>query len=71
MPCYCSCHLPLTLQADEIERILCKKFMNFIMQRAEHFFILRRKPVEVCVYVCVSVCLSMCTLVGMYASSVI
>ena len=33
-------------QADEIERILCKKFMNFMMQRAEHFFILRRKPVE-------------------------
>ena len=37
----------LLLQADEIEKILCKKFMRFMMQRAEHFFILRRKPVEV------------------------
>ena len=36
-------------QADEIEKILCKKFMRFMMQRAEHFFILRRKPVEVSV----------------------
>lgn len=35
-------------QADEIEKILCKKFMRFMMMRAEHFFILRRKPVEVC-----------------------
>ena len=35
------------LQADEIEKILCKKFMRFMMQRAEHFFILRRKPIEV------------------------
>jgi len=34
-------------QADEIEKILCKKFMRFMMMRAEHFFILRRKPVEV------------------------
>lgn len=33
-------------QADEIEKILCKKFMSFMMQRAEHFFILRRKPVQ-------------------------
>ncbi|KJE91801.1 ARP2/3 complex subunit ARPC4 [Capsaspora owczarzaki ATCC 30864] len=33
-------------QADEIEKILCKKFMSFIMMRAENFFILRRKPVE-------------------------
>lgn len=33
-------------QADEIEKILCKKFMRFMMQRAEHFFILRRKPIE-------------------------
>ena len=37
-------------QADEIEKILCKKFMRFMMMRAEHFFILRRKPVEVCVF---------------------
>nr|XP_033782497.1 uncharacterized protein LOC117351380 [Geotrypetes seraphini] len=33
-------------QADEIERILCHKFMRFMMMRAENFFILRRKPVE-------------------------
>lgn len=34
-------------QADEIERILCHKFTRFLMMRAEHFYILRRKPVEV------------------------
>uniref|UniRef100_K7F480 Actin-related protein 2/3 complex subunit 4 n=1 Tax=Pelodiscus sinensis TaxID=13735 RepID=K7F480_PELSI len=34
------------LQADEIEKILCHKFMRFMMMRAENFFILRRKPVE-------------------------
>ncbi|XP_067934111.1 actin-related protein 2/3 complex subunit 4-like [Watersipora subatra] len=33
-------------QADDIERILCHKFTNFMMQRAENFTILRRKPVE-------------------------
>jgi len=31
-------------QADEIEQILCQKFMRFMMMRAENFFILRRKP---------------------------
>ncbi|NXK59118.1 ARPC4 protein, partial [Sylvietta virens] len=35
-----------SLQADEIEKILCHKFMRFMMMRAENFFILRRKPVE-------------------------
>lgn len=34
-------------QSDEIEKILCHKFANFMMQRAENFYILRRKPVEV------------------------
>lgn len=34
-------------QADEIERILCKKFTRFMTMRAENFVILRRKPVEV------------------------
>lgn len=34
-------------QADEIEKILCKKFMRFLMMRAESFFILRRRPIEV------------------------
>ncbi|KAG2132437.1 uncharacterized protein EDB93DRAFT_905873 [Suillus bovinus] len=32
-------------QADEIERILCHKFTRFLMQRAESFVVLRRKPV--------------------------
>ena len=34
-------------QADDIEHILTHKFMRFMMMRAENFFILRRKPVEV------------------------
>ena len=33
-------------QADEIEEILCHKFSRFLMQRAEQFVIMRRKPVE-------------------------
>lgn len=32
-------------QADEVERILTKKFMRFLSQRAESFVILRRKPI--------------------------
>lgn len=36
-------------QADEIERILCHKFTRFMMQRAESFVVLRRKPVKVCI----------------------
>uniref|UniRef100_A0A0R3PV65 Actin-related protein 2/3 complex subunit 4 n=1 Tax=Angiostrongylus costaricensis TaxID=334426 RepID=A0A0R3PV65_ANGCS len=31
-------------QSDEIERILCHKFTRFMCQRADNFFILRRKP---------------------------
>ena len=34
-------------QADEIERILCHKFTRFLMQRAEGFIVLRRKPIKV------------------------
>lgn len=34
-------------QADEIEHILVHKFTRFLTQRAESFFILRRKPIEV------------------------
>jgi len=30
-------------QADDLEMILCKKFMRFLTQRAENFVILRRK----------------------------
>ncbi|XP_077538769.1 actin-related protein 2/3 complex, subunit 4 isoform X2 [Haemaphysalis longicornis] len=33
-------------QADDIEHILCHKFMRFMMMRAENFVVLRRKPVE-------------------------
>ncbi|XP_015510143.1 actin-related protein 2/3 complex subunit 4 [Neodiprion pinetum] len=33
-------------QADEIEKILCHKFMRFMMMRAENFVILRRKPID-------------------------
>lgn len=33
-------------QADEIEKILTRKFTRFLMQRAEMFVILRRKPIE-------------------------
>jgi len=33
-------------QSDEIERILCHKFMRFLMMRADNFIILRRKPVD-------------------------
>ncbi|XP_006879898.1 PREDICTED: actin-related protein 2/3 complex subunit 4-like [Elephantulus edwardii] len=33
-------------QADETEKILCHKFMRFMMMRTENFFILRRKQVE-------------------------
>ena len=32
-------------QADDIEHILCHKFTRFMMQRAESFVILRRKPI--------------------------
>ena len=34
-------------QGDMLEEILTKKFMRFITQRAEHFWILRRVPIEV------------------------
>ncbi|XP_009081966.1 PREDICTED: LOW QUALITY PROTEIN: actin-related protein 2/3 complex subunit 4, partial [Acanthisitta chloris] len=49
-PLLCSWEAPpgsiAVKQADEIEKILCHKFMRFMMMRAENFFILRRKPVE-------------------------
>jgi len=34
-------------QADEIEHILVHKFTRFLTQRAEAFFVLRRKAVKV------------------------
>ena len=34
-------------QADEVEILLCRKLMAFMMRRAEHFVILRRKALEV------------------------
>ncbi|CAM9582777.1 unnamed protein product, partial [Chrysoparadoxa australica] len=33
-------------QADEVEAILCRKFTRFLMQRSEHFIIMRRKAIE-------------------------
>lgn len=33
-------------QSDEIEKILCHKFTRFMCQRADNFFVLRRKPIE-------------------------
>ncbi|CAM9422412.1 unnamed protein product, partial [Ectocarpus fasciculatus] len=33
-------------QADDIEVILCDKFTRFLMQRAEQFIVMRRKPIE-------------------------
>lgn len=33
-------------QSDELERLLAKKFMSFLAQRAENFVVLRRKPVK-------------------------
>lgn len=47
-------------QADEIEKILASKFTRFLMQRAENFVVLRRKPIQVRVRLCVlrsTVCL--------------
>ena len=35
-------------QADDIEDILVHKFTRFLTQRAEAFFILRRKAIKVC-----------------------
>jgi hypothetical protein len=34
-------------QSDYIEQLICRKFMRFLMQRAEPFLILRRKPLPV------------------------
>ena len=34
-------------KADELEFLLAKIFMSFLQQRAEHFLVLRRKPVSV------------------------
>jgi len=34
-------------QSDELEILLAHMFMRFLMQRAEQFIVLRRKPVEV------------------------
>ena len=32
-------------QADELEQVLCKRFMRFLAQRADRFVVLRRVPV--------------------------
>lgn len=33
-------------QADNIEGLLCSRFTRFMAQRAEHFLVLRRKPIS-------------------------
>lgn len=33
-------------QSDEIDKMLCSKFMAFMCRRAENFIVLRRKPVD-------------------------
>eukprot|EP00405_Crypthecodinium_cohnii_P017915 CAMPEP_0206462192 /NCGR_PEP_ID=MMETSP0324_2-20121206/25838_1 /ASSEMBLY_ACC=CAM_ASM_000836 /TAXON_ID=2866 /ORGANISM="Crypthecodinium cohnii, Strain Seligo" /LENGTH=201 /DNA_ID=CAMNT_0053934313 /DNA_START=95 /DNA_END=701 /DNA_ORIENTATION=- len=33
-------------QSDDIEKMLCRKFARFFMQRADNFIILRRKAIE-------------------------
>ncbi|RUS15432.1 ARP2/3 complex 20 kDa subunit-domain-containing protein, partial [Endogone sp. FLAS-F59071] len=33
-------------KVDDIERLLCHKFMRFLMQRADNFVILRRMPIQ-------------------------
>merc|ERR1712014_146085 len=33
-------------QSDDTEKMLCRKFARFFTQRAEHFVILRKRPVE-------------------------
>ena len=34
-------------QADDLEKLLCHNFTRFMTMRADHFIILRRKPIEV------------------------
>lgn len=41
-------------QADDIEDILVHKFTRFLTQRAEAFFILRRKAIKVCGYLLIA-----------------
>eukprot|EP00929_Paragymnodinium_shiwhaense_P121010 TRINITY_DN9312_c0_g1_i1.p1 TRINITY_DN9312_c0_g1~~TRINITY_DN9312_c0_g1_i1.p1 ORF type:complete len:174 (+),score=42.21 TRINITY_DN9312_c0_g1_i1:142-663(+) len=42
-----SCRVSIKVrQSDDTERMLCRKFARFFTQRAEHFVVLRRKPVE-------------------------
>ena len=42
---YCRVSIAIK-QADDIEKLLCHKFMGFMMRRAENFVILRRKKIE-------------------------
>ena len=52
-------------QADEIEHILVHKFTRFLTQRAEAFFVLRRKAVEVCYSLLGSIWLLLDVLLGL------
>lgn len=42
-------------QLDEMDAILASKFSRFLMQRAENFLVLRRKPMPVCGCACPSI----------------
>lgn len=42
--------------ADPIEQILGKKFMSFLMKRAEEYVVMRRIPIEVSIVPDVVVC---------------
>jgi len=35
----------LIKKLDQLDEILCKRFLRFLTQRAENFIILRRKPI--------------------------
>lgn len=34
-------------KSDELDRVLARRFLRFLTQRAENFIVLRRKPIEV------------------------
>jgi len=44
----------LFAKQDETEKILAKRYMNFLAQRADNFVILRRKPIQVCLLLLVA-----------------
>ena len=51
---YCS-NATKVKQIDEMDAILANKFSRFLMQRADNFIVLRRKPMPV--YLAIGICL--------------